>query len=108
MLRNFILAGVLALFSLAPAWCDPAMKFHSVKLQLPAGDGMLPGGDNANAVNNNCLACHSAEMILDQPALTKTAWSAEVHKMIATYKAPVSAADANAVIAYLAETKGQK
>ena len=49
------------------------MRFSSVKVELPTGDRMYPGGNTANAINNDCLACHSAGMVLNQPALTKGA-----------------------------------
>jgi hypothetical protein len=32
-------------------------------------------------VNGNCLACHSAGMVLTQPALSAAQWRAEVEKM---------------------------
>jgi cytochrome c551/c552 len=63
-------------------------------------------GQGADAVNNNCLACHSADMVLNQPALSKVAWQAEVSKMIQTYKAPIAAADAAAIVDYLVRMKG--
>ena len=63
---------------------------------------VLPG---AEVISSNCVACHSAGMVLTQPALSRAAWDAEVHKMIATYKAPISEADAATIIAYLAQLK---
>lgn len=107
MLTKTMLASLLVGAGLAPALAETAMTFKSVKVELPTGDRAFPGGDKADAINNNCVACHSAGMVLNQPSLTKAAWTSEVHKMIAVYKAPVSAADADAVIAYLVATKGQ-
>ena len=106
MLRTITFAILSTGVCLAPALAETPMIFKSVKIALPTGDRMFPGGGEADAINNNCVACHSAGMVLNQPSLTKAAWSTEVHKMIAVYKAPVSAADADAVIAYLAATKG--
>ena len=106
MLKTVKLASLLTVWFLAPAVAGTAMTFKSIKVELPTGDRTFPGGEKAEAINNNCLACHSAGMVLNQPALTKAAWTTEVHKMIAVYKAPVSAADADAVIAYLVATKG--
>jgi len=107
MLRTIMIASALIGACLAPAASETAMTFKSVKVDLPTGDRTFPGGDKADAINNNCVACHSAGMVLNQPSLSKAAWTSEVHKMIAVYKAPVSAADADAVIAYLVETKGK-
>lgn len=55
----------------------------------------------AEAVNGNCLACHSGEMILSQPHLTPAEWRAEVTKMRNIYKAPIDPADDKAIIAWL-------
>ena len=46
-------------------------------------------------------------MVLNQPALSKSAWQAEVNKMIQVYKAPVDEKDAAGVVDYLARIKGQ-
>ncbi len=81
------------------------LQLKSVNVDLPQSDRMFTG-QGADAINNNCLACHSADMVLNQPALTKAAWEAEVNKMIQIYKAPVAAADAAAVVDYLNRTKG--
>ena len=78
----------------------------SASIDLPAGDRMFPGGAPAEATNNNCLTCHSAGMVLNQPAMPKAAWDTEVHKMINVYKAPVAAADVPAIVAYLDRIKG--
>ncbi|MDB5397120.1 MAG: sulfite:cytochrome oxidoreductase subunit b precursor [Rhodospirillales bacterium] len=82
------------------------LTLKSISVELPSSDRMFPAGPGSEAVNNNCLACHSAGMVLNQPALTKAAWSAEVHKMITVYKAPVSDEDAAAIVAYLTRLKG--
>jgi hypothetical protein len=68
---------------------------------------MFADGPGSDAINNNCLACHSAGMVLNQPTLTKEAWAGIVHKMIAVYKAPVSDEDAATIVAYLTRTKGE-
>jgi mono/diheme cytochrome c family protein len=84
----------------------PAIK--STTVDIPSGDAMFPGGAAADAINNNCLACHSADMVLNQPALPKATWLAEVHKMINVYRAPVDEADVPAIVDYLASTKGAR
>ncbi len=108
MFRPLIFAGLLASCCMTQAQAKPAVAFRSVKVELPSGDAVFPGGDQARAINNNCLACHSAEMVLYQPSLTKTAWSAEVQKMIKIYKAPVQPQDADAIIAYLVQYRGKQ
>jgi hypothetical protein len=45
-------------------------------------------------------------MVLNQPALPKAEWQAEVDKMRATYKAPIDAKDVDAILDYLVSIKG--
>jgi hypothetical protein len=40
--------------------------------------------------------------------LSKQAWTAEVNKMINTYKAPIAAEDVGPIVDYLASRKGVK
>jgi hypothetical protein len=82
------------------------ITLRSVSVELPSSDRMFSGDKDAEAINNNCLACHSAGMVLTQPALTRTAWQQEVEKMRGQYKAPVDEADVPAIVAYLASHKG--
>jgi hypothetical protein len=78
----------------------------SLKLDVPTGDAMFPAGPGSDAINNNCLACHSADHVLNQPSLPREAWQEIVKKMIKAYKAPVGPDDAKAIVDYLARTKG--
>jgi hypothetical protein len=80
----------------------------SVLVELPTSDITFPGGAAADAINANCLSCHSAGMVLTQPNLAKTVWAAEVDKMIHTFKAPIDQRNAAAIVDYLSETKGAK
>lgn len=83
------------------------VTLHSVSITLPTSDRMFTGSD-AEAINDNCLACHSAGMVLTQPALSQSAWKAEVEKMRSQYKAPVAEDDVPAIVAYLTAHKGVK
>jgi len=100
-----ILLGAVSMLSIARA--APPAEFKPVKVDLPDSDRMFPG-PGADAINNNCLACHSAGMVLNQPELSRQAWTAEVNKMIAAYKAPVAPEDVGAIVDYLARVKGAK
>ena len=95
-----------ALLASTPAWVQPDLAIKSTTVELPPGDALFPGGASADAINNSCLACHSAEMVLNQPALSRATWEAEVHKMINVYKAPVADGDIPAIVDYLAKLKG--
>jgi cytochrome c5 len=107
MMRTFLPIALAAGVALSPCCAQAAGKLslRSVSVDLPAGDRMLPGGPGADAINNNCLACHSAGMVLNQPALPKAEWQAEVDKMRATYKAPIDTKDVDGIIDYLVSIK---
>ncbi|WP_316168871.1 MULTISPECIES: cytochrome c [unclassified Bradyrhizobium] len=110
MSKSFIVAmvaqvAILALTSSIDA-ASPGMAFKSVTVDLPFGDRTFPGGASADAINNNCLACHSVGMVLRQPPMSRKAWTAIVDKMRNAYKAPVADADVASIIDYLVHTKG--
>jgi len=77
------------------------VTLRSVNVDNPDSDRAF-AGPGADVVNNNCLACHSAGMVLTQPHLPRAAWQAEVEKMRNTYKAPIDAQDIPAIVDYLA------
>jgi hypothetical protein len=81
------------------------VTLHSVNVELPGSDRMFPGSD-ADAINSNCLACHSAGMVLTQPKMSRASWQSEVDKMRSTYKAPVAQDDVPAIVAWLVSHKG--
>ncbi len=91
-----------------PSITTAGITLQSVGVTWPSGDRMFPGGAAADAINANCTACHSAGMVLTQPALTRAAWLAEVDKMRNTYKAPIAAEDVPAIVAYLTSMKVAK
>lgn len=82
-------AGSLAKFTL-----------KSVSVELPTSDRDFQG-DDATAINANCLSCHSAGMVLYQPHLGKAEWTTIVEKMSHAYKAPVPDTDVAAIVQYL-------
>ena len=107
MMRTFLPIALAAGVALSPccAQAEGKLSLRSVSVDLPSGDRMFPGGPGADAINNNCLACHSAGMLLNQPALPKAEWQAEVDKMRATYKAPIDTKDVDGIIDYLVSIK---
>lgn len=94
--------------ALAPPCVHAQSRFslQSVNVDLPPGDAMYPNGPGADAMNANCFACHSADMVLNQPALPKAQWRAEVDKMQTAYKAPIDPNAIDAILGYLASVKG--
>jgi len=88
----------------APSVASAAgVTLQSVSLDLPASDRSFPGGATADAINNNCLTCHSAGMVLTQPLLTRAAWQSIVDKRRGVYKAPIDPKDVDAIVSYLAD-----
>ncbi len=81
------------------------ITLHSDAFAPPPGDRAFAGGDQAEVVSANCTTCHSAGMVLNQPALSAATWTEEVNKMRVVYKAPVAAEDVPAIVAYLAQLK---
>ncbi|MGA7804298.1 cytochrome c [Bradyrhizobium sp.] len=100
-----VLTAPLLLGAAPAAAASSPLNFTSVDVDLPFGERMFPG-PNADAINNNCLACHSAGMVLTQPSLPRKTWQAEVEKMRSTYKAPVADQDVGPIVDYLAKLKG--
>jgi hypothetical protein len=84
------------------------VTLQSVNVEFPDSDRGFPGGDAAQTTIDNCTACHSAGMILNQPTLTAVQWQAEVSHMRKDFKAPVADEDVAAIVAYLAATGGTK
>ncbi|WBH15764.1 hypothetical protein [Sphingomonas radiodurans] len=74
----------------------------STSIEPPADDATFPAGPHVDLVNQNCLSCHSASMVLTQPRLKPEQWTAIVEKMRDVYKAPIAAGDVPAITAYLA------
>jgi hypothetical protein len=110
MLRKLLPVIVLLGVASIPLAVRAATPFElkSVKIDLPDSDRMFPEGPGSDAINNNCLACHSAGMVLNQPSLSKQAWTAEVNKMINNYKAPIAPEDVGTIVEYLTALKGAK
>src|SRR6478609_9730946 len=106
-MRPSTLAGCLAMALLSPtmAQVQEQAEIKSMTVDLPADDALFPDGSTAEATTNNCLACHSADMVLNQPALPRATWEAEVHKMINVYKAPIDEADVAVIVDFLAKAK---
>ncbi len=103
--RILLLWAVLA--SPLSAHAQPAFTLKSASIDLP-DRGIQFSGPGSEAVNENCLTCHSAGMVLNQPPLPAAAWKAEAEKMIHVYKAPVDETDVEAIVDYLVSIKGMQ
>ena len=102
----FALALLSAGAAMPPAGhAQSPLTLKSVSVDLP-DRGTMFSGPGSDVVNNNCLACHSAGMVLNQPALPAAVWQAEAEKMIHVYKAPVDEKDVPAIVEYLTRIRG--
>jgi len=95
-MRLLLILAALPVIVAAP----PSKK---VAVTLPDAEGLLPEryGVSSEAVNNNCLACHSAAMITAQPRLSRVQWGETIAKMRTVYAAPIDPADDKAILDWL-------
>lgn len=67
----------------------------------------LKPGPGLDRVQANCSTCHSLDYIpMNSPFLNAAGWNGEVTKMIKAMGAPISDADAKAIVNYLAKNYG--
>ena len=98
MIRTtLVLAALLTL----PACQDSAPTFSSVSITLPQETATFPNRPGVEAITANCTACHSPDMILNQPALTQEQWQSTITKMREVYKASIDPAAEGAILRYL-------
>ena len=88
---------------------SPGVRAAEKSIKLPGDNAMaqLKPGPNVEVVRANCTACHSADYIVRQPASDAKKWEGEVQKMIKVYGAPITEADAKAIVEYLATAYGE-
>lgn len=87
-------------FVMLAALAAAPVALKTVEVQMPSDEPQFAGPD-ADLLNANCAACHSAEMILAQPRMTEEQWHHSVEKMRNVYKAPIEDADATKLPAAL-------
>jgi mono/diheme cytochrome c family protein len=88
---------------LAVALADVFVHAEPRSIQLPDETVQFKPGPGADVAEANCKTCHSIDYIQIQPPKKgKEFWSAEVHKMIKVFGAPIEEADAAKIAEYLA------
>ena len=105
LLRLSLAAFTVAATISGASAAEKLTGFKSESADVPFGERTFPG-PNADAINNNCLTCHSAGMVLNQPFASRVTWQAEVDKMRAVYMAPIPEEDVKPIIDYLKQLKG--
>lgn len=108
-------AAVALLVASVGTWCctanaaPPADKGTEVRLQrwtvveveLPVSNASFPPGAGADIANAQCLICHSAGMVMQQPPLTQKEWLGEINKMRNAFGAPLPADQVEPLAKYL-------
>ena len=112
MLRTafVIAASVLATVSLVWAassspGAPPDIVWHDKAFNIPTRGEMFQGPD-AELLNQDCVICHSAMFVKEQPALPAATWRAEVLKMKNVFGAPVDEKDVSALVKALVAQHG--
>ena len=77
--------------------------FAPLDVTIPTSDATFPPGHGSDIANANCLICHSAGMVLRQPARTQEQWKETINKMRSAYGAPLPAEQVDALAAYLSQ-----
>jgi sulfite dehydrogenase (cytochrome) subunit B len=95
--------GLMVVVCLATPATEKSIKLPEDNLM-----GQLKPGSNVDVVRNNCIVCHSTDYIVRQPVSDAKKWEGEVQKMVKVYGAPISEADAKAIVEYLATAYGEK
>lgn len=106
MKRALLLALPLAACSSDPE--QPGNAAHPVvSMTLPEDSARLAATSAGERVTNACTACHSAEMIQQQPKLSAEQWAATVKKMREAYHAPIAPGEDAPLVAALVELQAQ-
>jgi len=92
-MKKLILIALFAVSSL----------FAQVKedVEVPYISYQIKMGKGFDAVQANCLMCHSFGYIINQGPQSRLFWKHKVDKMIVHFKAPISKGDAKTVTDYL-------
>ncbi len=110
-------SSVLFLFAIASLFIscssDDNAEVQTVEAEyvIPLSDVKvnLPESEGKELVMANCMPCHSLRYIEMQPELSRATWEKTVHKMIATYGAPIpDTIIEKKIVDYLVAIKGKK
>jgi sulfite dehydrogenase len=76
------------------------------KITLPHDEPDFPPGPGREMFLARCTVCHSLRYITMQPDFPKKTWGKEVAKMINTFGAHITGAEAREITEYLSTIKG--
>ncbi|MDF1883505.1 sulfite:cytochrome C oxidoreductase subunit B [Sulfurimonas sp. SAG-AH-194-C21] len=97
-MKKILLLSLLAFSSLfAQVQEDVEVPYISYEIKM---------GKGFDAVQSNCLMCHSFGYIINQGPQSREFWAKKTDKMITHFKAPMTKEDIDTVVAYLFEHYG--
>ncbi len=96
-MKKIIIAALIAV---------PLFAQVNEKIEVPYVAFPIKMGNNFDAVQANCLTCHSFGYIINQGRQSKAFWREKVDRMIIHFKAPMDEAAAVATTDYLFEHYG--
>ena len=94
------------LFTIALIALTPLLAQVKGKIEVPYIAFPIKMGKGFDAVQANCLMCHSFGYITNQGRQSKKFWRGKIDKMIVHFKAPINDKDAKIIEDYLAEHYG--
>jgi len=89
-----VLFGLIAALTVASAQVEGDIEVPYIAFPIKMGK-------HFDAVQANCLTCHSFGYVLNQGAQSKAFWQEKVHKMVHAFKAPISEQDQKYIVEYL-------
>jgi len=97
-MKKILLISLLAFSSLfAQVQEDVEVPYISYEIKM---------GKGFDAVQSNCLMCHSFGYIINQGPQSREFWLKKTQKMITHFKAPMMKEDIDTVVEYLFEHYG--
>lgn len=90
--KLILLAGLTSVTLFAQVKSDLEVPYISYEIKM---------GKGFNAVNANCLMCHSFGYIINQGPQSRDFWKKKIDKMITHFKAPMTQEDKKTVLDYL-------
>lgn len=86
--------------------CSSLFAQTDKNIEVPYVPFPVKMGKGFDAVQTNCLMCHSFGYIINQGRQSRKFWRAKVDKMIVHFKAPIDEKSAKIVTDYLFEHYG--
>ncbi|SIT43997.1 exported hypothetical protein [Paraburkholderia piptadeniae] len=98
--------GIGTSFAAGPNKPSTKAATQTVEVSLPNGISTFPPGPGSTLANQQCVICHSVDMVTRQPPLSFESWKAEVLKMRAVYGAPLPPEQVEDIARYLTRING--